>query len=389
MKPTRNLFVSLLSLSAISLLSSHSAHAAIRTWDGGGDGTTWSTANANAAKDNWDGGGGGTAFNDGDDVIFGGSLGLSPTTATPYTVASITFNNTAGAFTLGGNQLTLGGDVTNNDGDLQTISMDLLLSGTRTFNAASGNLAVSGVIDDGASSLGLTKTGAETLILTAANTYNGDTTIKAGTLKFDGNASVLSTNIIVGDTSSSGAILDVSSTTSDFVVTASQTISGIGAINGGASTIQVNGTIAPGDGGVGALTSTGNINLAGGSVLQIDLNSATQYDQLAVAGGVTLAGMLDVDASAYTQNNDDLFFLVVNDGSEAISGTFSGLAEGDSIFFNSKEFKVSYLGDFTGDINTNSFTGGNDFVMMAVPEPSSALLGGLGVLFLLRRRRNA
>jgi hypothetical protein len=77
--------------------------------------------------------------------------------------------------------------------------------------------------------------------------------------------------------------------------------------------------------------------------------------------------------------------LVVNDAAEAISGTFSNALEGNIVSFDSKQFMVSYFGNSL----TSSFTGGNDFVMQTVPEPSSALLGGLGALFLLRRRRSA
>ena len=48
-----------------------------------------------------------------------------------------------------------------------------------------------------------------------------------------------------------------------------------------------------------------------------------------------------------------------------------------------QQFEVSYFGDTTA----NTFTGGNDVVLMAIPEPRTALLGALGVLALLRRRR--
>ena len=49
------------------------------------------------------------------------------------------------------------------------------------------------------------------------------------------------------------------------------------------------------------------------------------------------------------------------------------------------DWQISYTGNSTG----NTFTGGNDIALMAVaiPEPRAALLGGLGLLALLRRRR--
>ena len=42
------------------------------------------------------------------------------------------------------------------------------------------------------------------------------------------------------------------------------------------------------------------------------------------------------------------------------------------------------IGSFNG---TSSSTGGNDLAIQAIPEPGATLLGGLGLLMLLRRRR--
>jgi uncharacterized protein (TIGR03382 family) len=46
-------------------------------------------------------------------------------------------------------------------------------------------------------------------------------------------------------------------------------------------------------------------------------------------------------------------------------------------------WSISYNADF----DSNSFEGGNDIALMAIPEPSVALLGAFGVLALFRRRR--
>ncbi|MCU0779029.1 MAG: hypothetical protein MUF86_15370, partial [Akkermansiaceae bacterium] len=106
---------------------------------------------------------------------------------------------------------------------------------------------------------------------------------------------------------------------------------------------------------------------------------------LSVAGGVSLAGLLNVTVG-YTPALNTLFFILLNDSTDAINGTFSNASvNGNTYVFGGQDFQISYFGDY----GTNSFTGGNDVVLMAVPEPGAALLGGLGTLLLLRRRRAA
>ena len=83
---------------------------------------------------------------------------------------------------------------------------------------------------------GLTKNNAGTLVLSAANTYNGTTTINAGTLALGVNGTIAnSPNIVVGDATSSGAILDVSAKTGGFTIGTAQTLSGIGTVDANAS----------------------------------------------------------------------------------------------------------------------------------------------------------
>lgn len=80
-----------------------------------------------------------------------------------------------------------------------------------------------------------------------------------------------------------------------------------------------------------------------------------------------------------------MFFILVNNDSDAINGIFTGLAEGSTFVDSmSNQYQITY----TADYGSTSFTGGNDVALMVIPEPSVALLGALGCLALLRRRRN-
>jgi autotransporter-associated beta strand protein len=166
----------------IVCLGASSTEAQTKTWTGnrGGGG-----ANRDWSRDeNWQDE---DVPASGDALIFAGTNRLTDNNNNfnSYTFNGITFNSSAGAFTLSGNPITLGGNVTNDSVNTQTIDLNMGLSATRTFHAAAGDLAIGGVLS---SAGGLTKTGNNTLSLTAANTFTGPVTIAAGTLQL-GNGS--------------------------------------------------------------------------------------------------------------------------------------------------------------------------------------------------------
>ncbi|HNX36340.1 MAG TPA: hypothetical protein PKM57_17085, partial [Kiritimatiellia bacterium] len=148
-------------------------YSADRTWDGGGTAANWSLAA------NWDGDATVPSVNDA--LFFAGTYRLSNTNdlAEGLAFSGLSFSSGAGAFSLWGNAITLGGNVVNNDGDTQTLNLPIALDATRTFNAVSGNIAVSNTVSGAG---GLTKEGAFTLYLTASNTYDGVTTLNTGTV---------------------------------------------------------------------------------------------------------------------------------------------------------------------------------------------------------------
>lgn len=211
---------------------------------------------------------------------------------------------------------------------------------------------------------GLTKSGAGTLTLTGANTYAGPTVVSAGTL-------------VVGDGTSGSAA------GSAFTIHSSATLKGSGTI--GDLTVLSGGIVAPGNSP--GILSAGHTDLQAGATLGIEINGITPgtgYDQLDVTGTLNLGGQLSVSLG-YTPVNNTLFFILANDGSDAVSGTFSNAPVNGGIYsLGGNDFQISYF----GDSSTNSFTGGNDVVLKAVPEPRAALIGGIGLLALLRRRRD-
>jgi fibronectin-binding autotransporter adhesin len=176
-------------ITALALAVAPLAQAAQLTWSGGGGNANWSTGA------NW----AGTAPTGTDALIFAGNtnlitnndLSLTPANGTTP-AAAIAFTNTSnvtgGAFTLGGNAITLGGAITTTavtTGTLSdTISLQLNVGATRTITtAASHSLTISGLINETVvGGGGITKAGGATLLL--SNNSNNFTTlnIQQGTL---------------------------------------------------------------------------------------------------------------------------------------------------------------------------------------------------------------
>jgi fibronectin-binding autotransporter adhesin len=144
--------------------------AASRTWDGGGTNNNWS------APGNWDGDLTVPVTND--SITFDGTLRLANNNdlTGDAIFGPITFNAGAGAFVIGGNRITLGGDISDSSPKLQTVNLPLVLSGNRTISTDPGaSLNLGGVISG--TGFGLTKVGDGTLTLSGANTYTGPTMI--------------------------------------------------------------------------------------------------------------------------------------------------------------------------------------------------------------------
>lgn len=141
-----------------------------QVWNGAGTNNNWSTGS------NWV-----STVSPalGDYVTFAGATQTTVNLDTNAYVGSLTFSNNAGSFNItnSGNTLTLGGGLTNNSANPQTLDVPVALGGSQTINAASGNVTISRAVSGG----GLTILGSgETVTLSGANTYTGNTAIQSG-----------------------------------------------------------------------------------------------------------------------------------------------------------------------------------------------------------------
>lgn len=120
----------------------------------------------------------------------------------------------------------------------------------------------------------------------------------------------------------------------------------------------------------GTLKGTGSItgNLAflgnGHYAPEVDVNPATS-DRVTVTGTVVLNSAAALNVTG-TPAAGQKHFIVANDGTDAISGTFSGLAQEALVgTFDGIELRISY----TGDSASGTTTGGNDMVLYAEASP--------------------
>ncbi len=265
---------------------------------------------------------------------------------------------TGGSVTTGDGILILGGNVTTNAAAAAAqISGNLRLGGgTRTFTVADGaaadDLVLAAVVSDGAAEAGLIKAGPGTLVLSANNTYTGTTTVNAGTLLVNGQQAG-----------------------SAVTVAAEGRLGGSGTV--GAVTNA--GTLAPGT--VTGILRAGNVTFSMGATFRVELNGTTAgtgYDQLNVTGTVNLGGATLNASLGFASVGGNQFTVLANDGSDVVTGTFNGLAEGASLTINNRPFRISYRG---GDGNDVVLTDASVATTTTLTTSSATTVFGQSVTF--------
>ena len=123
--------------------------------------------------------------------------------------------------------------------------------------------------------------------------------------------------------------------------------------------------LVPGGGTLkGAGTITGNLAFGSGGSYGTEINATSgSSDQFMVTGTVNINSAATL-TGVVTGNlvNGQKYFIVVNDGTDAVVGNFSGLTQG-ALFgtFGGIALKISYIGDSA----SGTITGGNDIVLYA------------------------
>jgi T5SS/PEP-CTERM-associated repeat protein/autotransporter-associated beta strand protein len=346
------------------------------TWDGGGTDNEWSTAA------NWNGLRGDVSAppNDGTaDIIMAGTIKLSNILDVDWDVNSLTFNNTAGAFSVNGySGVTLGmgaGGVSNNDSQLQTLLLPIGLNASQTWTAAAGpillasgirshvflprTLTLSGAFDTTVAGpiinqLTLNKTGAGTLFLLGpeGNTYAGNTNVTGGTLALSrtgGTDRAIPGNLTIGDgvgidtvrldaaeqiTSAAGKLVTVNSSGVFNLNGFNETLQNL-TLNGGSittagGTLNVAGSLSTSGGivtGSGSLAVAGSLSPAGGTLqlvnnLTVTSGGGTVGDAAGSSGQVTVSG-------ANWTNSGDLHVGNAGAGTLMVSNTGGVANSGD------------------------------------------------------------
>jgi autotransporter-associated beta strand protein len=341
------------------------------------------------------------AYNDTVDnlTLGGGTLGGSG----KLTASTYALNGGEVNANLGGGAATVAADTTMRGGAEASLTINTGRTLTINISAGANRQFSGGISGNGA----LTKTGAGTATLSAANTFTGQTTVDGGTLKLAAGSSLASSVINVGSSSTKNGTLDARDV-GGLTIGSSQTLSGYGTVIGATT---VNGNLSPGN-SPGILTIDGDLVLGGTSTTTLQVygtgaagDPLNGYDKITLTSGksITYGGALVLEINSisggYTINNfvsgKAFDFTGLNGGNfSSVSITGNAFASGQSLTYYSAN-NTWQIWDAVGlnDQSSANYIGINldTGVLTVVPEPSTYALFGLGALALViaHRRRKA
>ncbi|MDT8391381.1 MAG: PEP-CTERM sorting domain-containing protein [Lentisphaeria bacterium] len=344
----------------------------------GGDGNVYSGAYADGANGAVNtGNGGGGAKSAGSSTIKNGGKGGSGIVVVRYT----------------GDNLLTGGTVS-------TVGADTV----HTFTSVgSSTLGFNATIDGDISGDGnLIWNGGGTLTLNGTNTYTGTTTIDSGSTLQIGSGGTTGT-LPTGDVLNNGALVfnrsDITTITND--------VSGTGSVeHAGSGTLELTGT----------LTYDGPTSVTGGGILEMASGS---FGALSVGNGT-----LSIDSSGIGEINLVANSLTLNNGAtidwqftDSTDGNYDQIVStaGDLLGSGTITIHVSGFGDYSvskgdrfklydGTVSEGAFDNfafvfsGDNYqywtmelgsldIVSTIPEPSTAILAGLGLAGMCLRRR--
>jgi autotransporter-associated beta strand protein len=235
------------------------------------------------------------------------------------------------------------GIVTNSGGSAATL----------TAGGDNTSTTFAGVIQDGASTTALEKSGGGTMTLTGNNSYTGATTIGAGTLALTGTGSIAASTQV--NLINSGTTFDISGTTAGASIVSLKGVSGSN-VNLGAQTLTVtNGNALDiyygAIGGSGGLTATGGFAMLGGT------NTYTGVTNITTTGELVIEGTGSVASSSKVINNGtlDLSVMSVDTSIKSLAGT---------------------------NTNSNLFLGNQSLILTAANDTYAGMISGNGGLTL-------
>ncbi|WP_020473898.1 Ig-like domain-containing protein, partial [Zavarzinella formosa] len=208
--------------------------------------------------------------------------------------------------------------------------------------ASAGTLTVVGPITSvNSGAVSLTGTGGVVINAALGDANTGNLTINAGS-----NPATLNTSLTLSPTQALSVTaangLEVSSTG---VLTGTDATTSAGAV-----TVNSGGQITPaGTAAIGTL-STGNLKIASGGKLQMELNSSSSYDALNVNGTVDLTGSTLIANVTGSLSVGDALTLVNNDGADPVVGQFATGTIYSAANNARYQFTINYAGGDGNDV---------------------------------------